>query len=93
MANKASAKKENRKNIKRNRQNSSARSRVSTFLKKAELAVLNASSYNEADDAVRRYVSVAMKVAKTNAISKSAVARKNSRLILRLRKRLGAASS
>ena len=81
MANKRSAKKEYRKNLKRRFHNKSIRSRVRTYAHYAEQAITK-GSFDESIKLIRLYESFAMKAAKTKILSKLAVSRKVSRLVL-----------
>jgi len=91
MANTESAKKNVRKNETNRLRNKAARSKVRTYHKKARVTLLDTSStYDSTVSAIRDFESVGMRVAKSNAVTRAAVSRTVSRLVVLMKKRFSA---
>ena len=84
MANKSSAKKEIRKNVKRYAHNKSIKSRVRTFSNVVKLKI-ESLNIEEAIEAVRKYESNAMKAAKTGIFNKMSISRRVSNFVKKIK--------
>ena len=87
MANLKSSKKDIRRTLKRTKANSSQKSRVRTYLRKAKEMVAVAKTYQEGMEAVVAYEKNAMISTKNHLFSKKAVARMVSKLVTHLKVR------
>ena len=91
MANLKSSKKDVRRIKKRTLANSSQKSKVRTFLKKAKEAVISCDNYSDGYTSVVAYEKVAMITAKKNLFSKKSVSRHVSVLVKTLKSRFSQA--
>lgn len=84
MANHVSAKKRAAQNVKRAKVNSAGRSKIRTFVKKVELALI-AGDFEAAQAALKEAQPILQKGAAKGIVEKKAVARKISRLSARIK--------
>ncbi len=90
MANIKSSKKDVLKSRKNYLHNKPIKTKVRTYMKKAEAALLASDATRESVfAAIREFESNAMKAAKRNIVKKLAVSRKISRLVLKMKAKFG----
>ena len=89
MANLKSSEKDTRRTKKRTEANRSAKSKVRTYMKKAEESLLKAANLQDAMKEIVSFESVAMKAARKNIVNKFAMSRKVSRLVVKAKLKFG----